>query len=61
YSYWATVPVQTYNKVYQFVRITLTCYNAGDSTAWLNELEIYEADSNYDASWILSGESVHGN
>ncbi|MBR5278689.1 MAG: DUF4127 family protein [Clostridia bacterium] len=58
-SYWATVPVQTYNKVYQFVRIVLSCYNAGDSTAWLNEVEIYEADSNYDTDWILSGERVH--
>ncbi|MBR5278116.1 MAG: DUF4127 family protein [Clostridia bacterium] len=55
YGVWATVPLNGYAEQYKYIRI----YIQGWGATYLNEIEIYEADSNYDASWILSGEEVY--
>lgn len=57
YSTWATVPLNSYAAEYKYIRIYLCGYGA----TYFNEVEIYEADSNYNSDWILSGEEVYGN
>ncbi len=57
YGVWATIPLNGYATQYKYIRIYLNGYGA----TYFNEIEIYEADSNYNTDWILSGEEVYGN